>query len=82
MRDNMFDPFLSYHAPLSHLPPPGRVEAARPAPPNHTRLPHGVGSPGHAADAGAQPRVGVRARAAAGREGRERWELAREPDRR
>jgi len=29
MRDNMCDPFLSHHAPLCHLLPPGRVEAAR-----------------------------------------------------
>ena len=54
----MFNPFLL--PPLSHLPPPGRVEAARSEPTNYTRLPHRVGSPGHAADVGAWPRVDVR----------------------
>jgi len=58
MRANMFDPFLSHHAPLSHLPPPGRVEAARsggPEPhaaPARGRVPWARGRCGGAATGG------------------------------
>jgi hypothetical protein len=57
----MFDPVLSQHALLSHLPPPGRVAAARSGAHALHAASAQAWSPGHAADEGAQLRMGVRA---------------------
>ena len=56
----MFDPVLSQHALLSHLPP-GRVAAARSGAHALHAASAQAWSPGHAADEGAQLRMGVRA---------------------